>query len=252
MEPDIQQIVREVVAEIERLHRADSTKADPAPSKPANAAPPCGPAVHAKHDDPRELTVCSRVVSLTQIGDRLDQIRRLVVSPGAILTPAVRDALDDRGITVSYDATDGPAARGGVDVFLAVARAALDPGGLIAALTTGGIAAESQAFDCLIRAVDALADRARNGSAFGVVLTSDTAAALCLANRLPGVRAVSASCPTGVIEAARAVGANVLVVDPRGKGVFQLKQIVAAFCREKPWPCPKALEARLGGERLGI
>ncbi|NLE38681.1 MAG: hypothetical protein GX621_11705 [Pirellulaceae bacterium] len=257
MEPDIQQIVREVVAEIERRHRADSTKVDPAPSQPADAAKSdgrtaggtaaVGTEASAKHDDPRELTVCSRVVSLTQIGDRLGQIRRLIVSPGAILTPAVRDALDDRGITVSYDAADRPASHGGTEVFLAVARAALDPGGLVASLTTGGIAAESQAFDCLIRAVDAAADRASNGRAFAVVLTPDTAAALCLANRLSGVRAVSASCPTGVIEAAQAVGGNVLVVDPRGKGVFQLKQIISAFCREKSWACPKVLEARLGG-----
>jgi len=69
---------------------------------------------------------------------------------------------------------------------------------------------------------------------------------VCLANRVAGVRAIAAADPATAVEAARAVGANVLVADPRGKGLYQLKQLASAFCRGGPWACPEVLRPRLG------
>lgn len=246
---DIQQIVLEVIAEIERQRgcacpSAEATAADHAAPAPVPTAPVV--ASSAACADADELVVCSRVVSLGEIGDRLGRIRRLVVRPGAIITPAVRDALADRNITVVHSATDGPAATTAAKIVLVAARTTYDAAALTESLGGEGLAVETQTSDCLIRTADLLAARVRDGATLGVVLTPDAAAALCLANRLPAVRAIAAADPGVVEESARAVGANVLVVDPRGKGIFPLKQIISAFGRSGPWPCPKVLQPRLG------
>jgi len=235
---DVEQIVREVIAELQRRGQADA----PAP---ARATMPGATKSSAPSNDADELVVCSRVVSLAQIGDWLGHIRRLVVRPDAVVTPAARDALADRNIALVTGPTDGSAATAASRVLLVAARTTYDAGALAETLGSEGIAIETQTSDCLIRVADLLAVRVRDGATLGVVLTPEVAAALCLANRLPGVRAVSAADPGAVTETARAVGANVLVVDPRGKGLFPLKQVLSAFCRQGPWPCPKVLQPRL-------
>ncbi|MBN2216092.1 MAG: hypothetical protein JW719_01820 [Pirellulales bacterium] len=246
---DIQQIVLEVIAEIERQRgcACPSGEAPAADRMETKSAPTTAAAESsAARTDGDELVVCSRVVSLTEIGDRLGRIRRLVVRPGAIITPAVRDALADRNITVIHGAIDGPAATTAAKIMLIAARTTYDAAALAGALSGEGLAVEIQTSDCLISVADLLAARVRDGATLGVVLTRDAAAALCLANRLPGVRAIGAADPGAAAESARAVGANVLVIDPRGKGIFPLKQTISAFGRSGPWPCPKVLQPRLG------
>jgi len=245
MNVDVSQIVREVVAEMERRQRA-------AAAAPNNSAPPTRATATAVASpapsgaDPRELVLCSRVVSLGQIADRLGRIRRLVVPPGAVVTPAARDALADRGIALVFASAAAPTADAAARLVLVAARTTYSPIALGAALRAEGIEAESQTSDCLVRTIDSLAGRVRDGATLGVVLTPDVAAAVCLANRLQGIRAISASDPAVVVEAARAVGANVLAIDPRGRGMFQLKQTIVAFCRGGLWACPEVLRPRLG------
>jgi hypothetical protein len=244
MDIDVTQIVREVIAELERRQGADAAAPD-GPAAGCAAAPETNQPT-ATSANPRELVVCSRVVSLAEIGDRLAHIRRLVVPPGAVITPAARDALEDRNVALVFGPTGQPATATAAKLLLVTVRTTYDSGGLVGALRGEGINVESQTSDCLIRSVDTLAGRVADGATLGVLLTPDAAAAMCLANRLSGVRAVSATQPGAAVDAARAVGANVLVVDPRGRGVFQLKQLVSAFCRSGPCPCPEVLRARLG------
>lgn len=256
MNLDVSEIVREVIAELERRRRNGAQTLSDSPPPAAAPAPPLAPPAAAASSAPptgdaREMVVCSRVVSLEQIRDRLPHIRRLVVSSGAILTPAVRDALADRNITVAFGESGGSDAGSGArgataaKLVLVTARTKYDPASLVAALRAEGVGVESQTSNCLIRTVDMLAGRVGEGTTLAAVLTHDVAAAVCLANRMPGVRAVSGGDPAGVVEAAKAVGANVLVADPRGRGVFQLKQLLSAFCRG-PWACPEVLRPRLG------
>jgi hypothetical protein len=238
MQPDLEQIVQAVLAELER--RQPAPAATPATEKPAAEQPT------PVRSAPRELTICSRVVSLAEIGDRLNQIRRLIVAPGAIITPAVRDALDDRNIEITYAASGRPTTTTGARLVLVAARTKFDPNTLAGTLTTSGIPVETQTSECLIRTTDQLAERVRNGATLAVILTPDVAAAVCLANRLQGVRAVSAANPTDALASARAVGANILIVDPASKGQYQLKQIITQFCSTGPSPCPNPLQAKLG------
>ncbi len=234
---DVNQIVREVIAELERRQAADADAPDASTPTADSAAP---------KDDPRELVVYSRVVTLAELRDRLSQIRRLVVPPDAVITPAARDALADRNVSLVFGTADTSTAAGAARVLLIAARTGFDPSVLAEALRGEGIGVEMQESDCLIRSTDALAARVRDGRTLAVVLTPDVAAALCLANRHSGVRAVSATEAGAVAAAARGVGANVLVVDPQGRGLFQLKQTIGAFCRPGPWPCPEPLQPRLG------
>ena len=102
---------------------------------------------------------------------------------------------------------------------------------------------EPVALDCLIVATEQLAAETARSDTLGVLLTPHTAAGLCLANRLRGLRAVTGGDAPAVAAAAAAVGANVLVVDPRAGTFFQLKQMVAEFCRGGVRPCPAVFRA---------
>ena len=116
----------------------------------------------------------------------------------------------------------------------------------MAGLAREGLTVESSASDCIIAATDQLASETAQPNTLGVLLTRHTAAGLCLANRLPGVRAVAGADAPAVATAAAAVGANVLVADPDAGTFFQLKQIVTEFCRCGVRPCPEVFRARLG------
>jgi hypothetical protein len=78
------------------------------------------------------------------------------------------------------------------------------------------------------------------------VLTRHTAAALCLANRHPGVRAVRATDIPSTAATAAAVGANLLVANPAECTFFQLKQMLSEFCRGGVRECPEVFKERLG------
>ena len=233
---DVEYIVREVVAELERRQQRTET------SRVADA-PKVEP--HESKDHAHELVVSSRVVSLAEIGDRLSRIRRLVVRADAVITPSAKDAIEDRRIAVVHGSTGKQSEDKTVSVMLVVARTGYDPGGLAAGIRAGGMSVETRTSDCLIHAVDLLAEQVRDGKSIGLLLTPDVPAGVCLANRLAGVRAVAAKDSREAVEAARAVGANVLVVDQRGKGLFQLKQVVTTFCSGGPWQCPAPLAERL-------
>ena len=88
---DIDRIVREVLAELAR----------------ASAAPPSMPASPARHSrlkrrlrrlpanqpNRHELVVASRLVTLSEVAGRLAGVRRLVVRPGTVITPAVKEEI---------------------------------------------------------------------------------------------------------------------------------------------------------------
>jgi hypothetical protein len=100
--------------------------------------------------------------------------------------------------------------------------------------------------DCLLAAVDWLAAQIASPEVLGVLLTRFTAPAICLANRLPGIRAIRGSDVSGVAIDGAAVGANLLVADPDERGFFRLKQVVCEFCRGGVQSCPAVFAERLG------
>jgi hypothetical protein len=229
---DIDRVVREVLAEL--VLAPGGTDGLPAS---AECTPPASG---------RELILTCRVVTLSEVDGRLDAVRRLVVPPRAVVTPAVRDELRRRDVTLAYASPTVVQAAAPVRLVLVTVGPQPDWAPLVGALRGDGIAVDQHRFDCLIAATDRLAGEIVKPDTLGLLLTRHTAAGLCLANRLRGVRAVSGTDAGTVAAAAAAVGANLLVVDPAAVGPFPLRQIAAEFCRAGTRPCPDVFQERLG------
>jgi hypothetical protein len=185
------------------------------------------------------------VVTLAEVEGRLGALRRLVVPNGAIVTPAVRDELRRRNVALVRSSDAAPLPSGEVRLVAVSHGKRSSPSAALAAINQEGIPVEAHSADCLIAATDRLAEAVAAPGALGLLLTRHTAAALCLANRHAGVRAVSGGDTPAALAAVEAVGANLLVLDPAGLTLFQLKKMVAGFFRGGVRDCPDVLAGRL-------
>jgi len=240
---DVDRIVREVLAELRLAADAPATaerQADVDDSPGRLEARSTPEVVHG------ELVVSSRVVTMADVDNRLDAVKRLVVPPQAVVTPAVRDELQRNNVTLAYAQAATDEAAGPLRLMLLLAATSFDPTALIGVLGKEGIEVQTRKADCLIAACDALAGELAGPGTLGLLLTSQPAAALCLANRLQAVRAVSGTTAVAVAAGAASVGANLLVADPAGQDLFKLKQMASEFCRSGPRECPEVFRERLG------
>jgi len=220
-----------------------STLADKPPVPPTSGAdkPPVPPG-----ENPSELVLHCRVVTMSEVEGRLGAVRRLVVPPQAVVTPAVRDELHRRNVSLAYGAAAKPPAASGVRLVVLTVGESFDPAPLFVALGNEGIEVRPAAADCLISATDRLAAEMGQPHTLGLLLTRHTAAALCLANRHRGVRAVEGIDARSAAAGAGAVGANLLVVDPAEMAVTRLRQTIIEYCRGGPRACPEVFRERLG------
>jgi len=223
---EVERIVREVLAKMagfETIRPLD---------KPASAS--------------EELVLENKVVSVADLTDRLGGVTRLVVPRGAIFTPAARDELRKRNIAVASRVS--PAANIAISrpLVVAVDDTNYDPASLVNMLANDKVRIERLPSVGLIQVVDELCEAVARGGSFGLLLTEQSAAALCLANRQPGVRAVLGQSVLAVREAAVAVGGNLLVIDPTSKSLFEMRQMVRMLTQCKQTDCPPALRQKLG------
>lgn len=245
---DIERIVRDVLADLglaSAIHAPSVVESVSAPSLVEPAPEP----VEQPLPPPRpvgDVVVADRVVTLARIGERLASARRLVVPPRAVVTPAVRDELRRRNVAlvVEENATASTATCG--KVALTVLGSRIDPKPLADDLQRQGLTVQVQRFDCLIRANDDMARQVANAGTAGVMLSNYGAVAMCLANRLQGVRAILASDESRTATDAVSVGANLLIVEPRRMTPEVMRRIIAGFSQQGPGECPKELLDRLG------
>lgn len=249
---DIEKVVREVLAEMAQAQpeqtqpgQADSplpvgegqgVKASPAPPSPRPATGAAG----------GDLVLVGRVIALSDLPAGLAGVRRLIVPADAIVTPAVRDELLRKNIDLVFGQASQPAPRPALRLATFATSTPFDPSGLIRALQAEGIEVRLQTLDCLVATVDALLVELAQAQTLGLVLTRHTAAALCLANRVRGIRAIWGIDAGRVGRDAATVGANVLVADPSALGFSALKQTVLQFTRPGPRACPQGFSNRLG------
>lgn len=194
--------------------------------------------VQARNATQGVLTISARVVTLAELEGRLEGIKQLVAPAGAVITPAVRDVLRQRQIDVGYAVPAKTALRARLPLAVGTAETNYDAANLIQAIVREGTTVERLAKTGLVQVVRELGDEAAKGGKLGLLLTSEAAAALCLANRRPGVRAVAATSVVATLRAVRSVGANMLVVDPAGRGAFEMQRIVSQFVAGGPYACP--------------
>jgi len=83
----------------------------------------------------------------------------------------------------------------------------------------------------------AVADCLASGRCSGAVLFCDDAGlACCVANKVPGVRAVAVTSLAQAEQAVNGLGANLLIAEPAGRTFFEFKQLLK-LCG-KPGACP--------------
>jgi hypothetical protein len=142
--------------------------------------------------------------------------------------------------TVAKDASAGR-----LKLAIVAARTKFDPQPLSAALQSEHIEVDLYSSKCLLEATERIAGEVKKADRLGLILTPYEAETLCLANQLPGVRAVAGREPVQVAADVAAVGANVLVVNPKKTGPYAIRQILTEYCRGGVRACPEVFKGRL-------
>ena len=239
---DIQRIVSEVLAELGAApspRPGPDTAACPAPSQPAKTRQTRETRqTRTPAADKRELVISARVVTTAEIGDRLSGVRRLVVGPRAVVTPSVRDLLRAGDVTLVRAESTPQSVAADVRLIVTTLGKSFDSAGLIGALREEGVELDARSSDCVITTSRELAEELAKGQTLAVMLTSRPAIAMCVANRLPGVRAVLATDAAATAKATASIGANLLVISPRTISFFLLKQLIREFRSSGVRQCP--------------
>lgn len=230
----VEQIVRAVLAELRTGH---APAAKVTPSLKAQGKPSLGTPSGS------QLILTTKVVSATVLAGRLAGVTQLVVPRGAVFTPAARDEIRKHKVTVA-SAVDTVKAGSGASLQVAAAGTAYNATPLWQALNADGVRVETTVSAEVASAIEVLGAAAGSGRT-ALLVTDQAATALCLANRHRGVRAALGSNPAAVDAAVAEIGPNLLVVDPTGRSVFEMKQSIRRWLRNGQPTCPAALATRL-------
>jgi len=220
---DIEEIVRAVLRQLQG--EPQGTIAAPAPN--------------------RTLELTDKLVTLATLENRLTGIDQLALRAGAVVTPAVLDELRSRGITVVRTTAKTATAATRTTLTIGVAEVAsgvCDVPAFIAAVAMTSCAVERIAETGLTSVTAELAEHASKGGRPVLLLTSRPAAAVCIANRYRGVRAVGGREARGVLESILEVAANFVAIDPASFSAFELRRLVTEFVANWPRALPNGLE----------
>ena len=226
---EIERIVREVLAEMANV-----------------AASAAAGQINKRTSAGNELVLENKVVSVAELADRLSGVTRVVVPRGAIFTPAARDELRKRNIAIASRVSPLAGSATSHTLVVGMADTSYNPASLVQMFCSDRLKIERLPSVGLINIVDELCEHVSKGGTFGLLITEQSAAAICLANRYLGVRAVLGHSVLAVRDASSSVAANFLVIDPTGKGLFEMRQMVRTLTRYKQNECPPALRQKLG------
>lgn len=186
-----------------------------------------------------ELVLHEPLVSAELLNQRLNGVRRLAVAAGAVITPAAQDVLQLHEVEIRFLESRKRSSDNCVAVGVVAAQVATAT--LRDILQRAGIVVNISEMCDVSEMVETLASDITKPAARGVMITDETAAALCIANRRTGVRAVQSQDISAMRIAATAVGANLLVINPTGMSSPGLARLVQKFISSGPYVCPEAL-----------
>jgi hypothetical protein len=194
-----------------------------------------------------EGVFAGRLLSLREAESLPNGPRVVRVAPGTVVTPLARDFLKRLGIEVRF------IARAEVERLRNVGEwgfAIESESGLLEAFRRS-ILEGAESWHELGPSLDDAAQWVSEADARGaLVLTDEASLAVFRACQVPGVRAAAAESLDAAARAVRAIGVNLLVVEPAGKSIALLEQIGATFRRAGGPTAPDWLEGRsLGGRR---
>lgn len=181
------------------------------------------------------LEITDRIVTLESLNNRLSGVERVVVPSRAIVTPAVVDELNDRGVTLvrgaagvhSKQNATVPSPRRGPLVAVAVEN--FDAAALAKQLG-GEIAVVNRSSHDCADALDDVAGHIEQDN-LAVLLSHAPVTAVVTANRNPRVRAAIGFNYPAVRQAVDEAGANMLVIDPSGRSISELAGMIGEFFR---------------------
>lgn len=196
---------------------------------------------------PGDLPLYEKVVTLATLEGRLKGVHRVVVRPEAVVTPAVRDELRDKGVGIVHGPShvDGEACTpSDVPLILAAAGQSEAVAKAVQSVRArlGGQTVAETGFTEALRELTA---RVTSGGALGVVITDRPAAAACVANRVRGIRAAAAHDVASVKAAVDELAANVLVVRAAVMRSGEMIEVVRLFLAAGPRTCPPELSSAL-------
>jgi hypothetical protein len=240
-EGQIEGIVRDVLARLQANGRPTAEIAKQSASTALETDVPTG------RSRATGLVLDEAVVTLAALEGRLDGVREVAVRAGAVVTPAARDVLRDRGVVLSRNgdaaSSDLP---GASEVVIGVAGCRVEPVNARRLKEVVGMPVELLARVGLIDVVREISEQIVLGGKKGILFTTEAAAALCLANRRRGVRAVAASDAREVDRTAASVGANLLVIRPEGLTTWNQLSIAREFVNCGQVKCPAEYADSLG------
>lgn len=265
LDADIERIVREVVARLGGVAGGmvalPTCECGGGTCRVTNPLP--GPAIRALESGAMHtMTLEDRVVTTQSFDGKLDHAEQIVIRSDAILTPAARDLLAERGIrwkrqadglpgSPAGDAAATPAVPSGNPEVPRIVvggcgcrieqQAALD-----AATAGGGWCVERTELGELVPLVERMAGRVTDGSCRALLVTDRPALAVCLANRHHSVRAVHVRNQGEVQAAVDSVNPNLLVIDAGCGDAGRLREMLDRYRTCRWLDCPKEYAEQLG------
>ncbi|MCC9609242.1 hypothetical protein LOC68_06205 [Blastopirellula sp. JC732] len=187
----IDRIVRLVVQQVRALEKSSAaTTVQLAPSVEIST-------------DGSEVALADRIVTIETLEGKIGGAKSLVVSPQAIVTPAARDALRDRGVKLLRDSEAAKRAKKPVEVL------AFNANGVTSWRERGPVGV----FIDLTSTVKQAALAAKQDKIV-ILLTESPEAACCAANRDAEIRAASVDSIDALNRVLPQTAANVIAVDP--------------------------------------
>lgn len=226
---DIQRIVDEVV------RRLCNSVSDGSDVEPTTVSAP----IH--NDRGGDVRLNERVISLDSLDERIQGVDRIVLSARAVITPAARDELRQRGIVVTHASSDVESGRKLV-VCLTELNQDLNLDVIKRESSGRWTTIEMLRSDNLVTAVGTLANRLIGGGVHGILVTSVPTVAVCLANRYSSIRAAWIHDASEVAAATQLIGANLLIVEASTQGHLEWPAILRDYFQDGSLECPSQYE----------
>jgi ribose 5-phosphate isomerase RpiB len=239
-QPDIERIVREVLQRLQSHGSVEAANGQTGDGEVADGQ--AAEDAESPSDSKAELRLPDRVVTLAKLDGRLEGVQRIVVPHKAVITPAVRDELRRQNVTLVRCDASPRASETRDELWIGVAANNFNPAALIQAMDHSGITVgqvgNGDVQGQLLETTQQLVTRIRGHQQRTVLLTTEPAVALCVANRSRGVRAALGTDVASVSAAVAAIGSNLLVVDPTARSVYELRSMLQEFHRGGQRDCP--------------
>jgi ribose 5-phosphate isomerase RpiB len=193
------------------------------------------------------LRWAGRVLAADDLRRNLNGHREVLLPSGAVVTPLAAEELRARGVLLRKEnnAEPGPSPSWdcAADRLYPVVESALQ------SLARDGIrmgALPILGADLPCRWARAVAECIAAGTCKGGVLfCEDPGLVCCVANKVPGLRAVAVSTLAQAARATGGLGANLLAVEMPGRTFFEVRQVLRMVCAGQGMSCPDGVAGTL-------